>query len=469
MNATTGAAGLDRAAFRDLEGSFRGRLVRPGDPSYRQDRRVWNGSVDRFPALIAHCTGVADVVAVLRFVRRTGLELAVRSGGHSFPGHSVCDDGVVADLSPMKGIRVDPEARTVRVQAGVLLGEMDRETQRFGLAVPSGVVTHTGVAGLTLGGGIGWLMRKYGLTVDQLLSVDLVTADGGLVTAGATRNEELFWGLRGGGGNFGIATEFEFRLHPVGPVVLAGPVVWPMAESARVMHFYRDWIEQVPDGMTTAVIHRRLLPSPDLPRELHGRPVVMVVCCWAGEVDEGERVVRPLRGFGPPLLDLCAPRPFVEHQAMLDPSFPHGHWYYFRSCNVHRLGDRVIDITAAHAPRSTSPLTSFPVFHLGGAVARVGAEETAFDGRDAGHTFSLNATCATERGFAQERQWARAFRTALEPFETGVYVNFLMDEGEDRVREAYGTRKYLRLRALKEHYDPGNLFHLNQNVVPGRH
>ncbi|WCD86222.1 6-hydroxy-D-nicotine oxidase [Streptomyces xanthophaeus] len=454
-------------ATATLGPSFRGRLVRPGDPEYDADRRVWNGSVDRSPALIAHCAGVADVIDAVRFAAASGLPLAVRSGGHSFPGQSVCDDGTVIDLSLMRGIRVDPDARTVRVQAGVLLGELDRETQAFGLAVPSGIVTHTGVAGLTLGGGIGWLMRKYGLTVDQLLSVDLVTADGSWVKASEDENADLFWGVRGGGGNFGIVTEFEFRLQPLGPVVLAGPVIWPMAESARLLRFYREWITAVPDELTTAVVHRKAPQAAYLPPELHGKPVVMVICCYAGPVEEGQEVLRPLRESGPaPLVDLCAPKPFTEHQAMFDPSFPHGRWYYFKSCDVDRLTDEVIDRTAEHAARIVSPLTAFPIFQLGGAIARVAEDATAFGGRSAGHTFNINATTEGPEGFEAERTWARGLWSALAPHHTGVYTNFLMDEGQDRVRQAYGEHKYRRLQELKRRYDPGNLFRLNQNVPP---
>jgi hypothetical protein len=457
---------LDRQAAAALGASFRGELVGPGDPGYEQHRRVWNGSIDRHPGLIARCAGVADVIDAVRFARQAGLVAAVRSGGHSFPGLSVCDDGLLIDLSLMKGVRVDPASRTVRAQAGVRLGELDRETQAFGLAVPAGIVTHTGLAGLTLGGGIGWLMRKFGLTIDQLLSVDLVTADGELLKASATENSDLFWGVRGAGGNFGIVTEFEFRLNPVGPQVLAGPVIWPMEQSAEVLRFYRDWITDVPDELTTVVVHRKAPPLPVLPRELHGRPIVTVICCYAGPLEDGERVVRPLRAFGSPLLDLCASTRFVDHQAMFDASFPEGWWYYFRSCDVATLTDEVIDITADHAQRMRSPLTAFPIFHLGGAVGRVGDDETAFSGRTAGHTFNINATTATRDGFEEEREWSRSFWSALQPHHTGVYVNFLMEEGQQRVSDAYGPAKYDRLRTLKRRYDPDNFFHRNQNIPP---
>jgi FAD/FMN-containing dehydrogenase len=366
----------------------------------------------------------------------------------------------------MKGIRVDPEAGIARAQAGVLLGELDRETQQFGLAVPAGIVTHTGLAGLTLGGGIGWLMRKYGLTIDQLLSVDLVTADGEFVKASENENADLFWGVRGGGGNFGIVTEFEFQLNPLGPEVVAGPIFWPMEDSPRVLRFYRDWIKESPDELTTIVVHRCVPPFPVIPQELHGKPVIVVACCYAGPIEEAEKVLRPMREFGSPILDLCFPKPFVALQSMFDPSFPSGWWYYFRSCDVAELSDGVIGIVAENALRMTSPLTAFPIFQLGGAVARVGEDETAFGGRTSGHTINVNATTATAEGFDEERQWSRNFWKALEPYQTSVYVNFLMEEGEERVRQAYGAEKYARLKALKRKYDPGNFFRLNQNIRP---
>jgi FAD/FMN-containing dehydrogenase len=440
--------------------------VRPADPSYEERRRVWNASVDRSPALIACCIGVDDVVAAVRFARRTGLVAAVRGGGHSFPGQSVCDGGIVIDLRAMAEVDVDPEARVVRVGAGALLGELDRATQAHGLATPAGIVTHTGVAGLTLGGGIGWLMRKHGLTIDQLLSVELVTAGGEVVHASASENADLFWGVRGGGGNFGIVTEFEFRLHELGPV-LAGPIFWRIDESPRVLRFYRDWIADAPDELMTIVIHRKAPPLPYVPAELHGELVVGVVCCWSGALDAGERAIAPLRAFGSPVLDLCEPKPYLEHQAMFDPSFPHGRWYYMRACDVEELTDEVIDITVEHSMRIRSPMTTFPIWQLGGAVARVGDDETAFDGRGAGHTFNITAMTEGPDGFDAEREWARGFWSALEPHHRGVYVNFLMDEGEERIRAAYGAAKWDRLKALKRRYDPDNLFRLNQNIPPG--
>lgn len=466
MSTITERTAIDDAAVDELRASFRGEVVSPADAGYDEHRKIWNGSIDRRPGLIARCAGVADVRAAVQFGREHELTVAVRGGGHSFPGLSVCDDGLLIDLGPMKGTRVDPEARTARAQAGVLLGELDRETQTFGMAVPSGIVTHTGVAGLTLGGGIGWIMRKYGLSIDNLVSVDVVTADGEFVKASENENADLFWGVRGGGGNFGVVTDFEFRLHPLGPQVMAGPVFWPMEDAPEVLRFYRDWIADCPDELMTIVVQRRAPALPVVPPELVGKHVIAVAACYAGPVEDGERVLAPLKRFGNPVLDLSMPKPFLAHQAMFDPSFRRGWWYYVRSCDVGELTDDVIDVVAEHGRRITSPISSIALWQMGGAVARVGEHETAFNGRDAAFTFNINGNSETADGFEAERQWARDYWSALAPYHTSVYVNFLMEEGEERVRQAYGAEKYDRLKALKRTYDPTNFFRLNQNITP---
>ncbi len=448
------------------EASFRGHVVRPGEPDYDVYRKIWNGSIDKRPALIIRCAGVSDVIAAVKFGRASGLPVAVRSGGHSFPGLSVADDALMIDLQPLKGVRVDPEKGTARVQAGVLLGELDRETQAFGLAVPSGIVTHTGVAGLTLGGGIGWIQRKYGLSVDRLVSMDVVTADGEFVKASADENADLFWGLRGGGGNFGIVTEFEFNTVPLGTQVLAGPIFWPMEQSGEVLRFYRDWVAEAPDDLMTIIVHRKAPPLPFVPQELHGKPVVMVIVCWAGDLEEGEKFVKPLREFGNPVADVCMVKPYLTHQAMLDPSFVPQRWYYFKSCDVAELNDEIIDITVDRASQIESPLTSFPIWQMGGAVSHVGDDETPFGGRRAGFTYNIGCCTETEEGFAHERDWVRSFWSALEPWHQTVYVNFLENEGEERIRSAYGAEKYDRLKTLKRKYDPDNFFRINQNIPP---
>jgi hypothetical protein len=457
---------IDRHGIEEFASSFRGQLVRPGDGSYEQHRRVWNGSIDRHPALIARCGGVADVIAAVRFAKAHGLLVAVRGGGHSFPGYSVCDGGMVIDLSALKGIRVDPVARTVRAQAGVLLGELDGETQTFGLVVPAGFVSHTGLAGLTLGGGIGFTMRTFGLTIDNLLSVDLITAQAEFVRANEQENADLFWGVRGGGGNFGIVTEFEFKLQTLGPQVVAGPIFWRMDDARDVLRFYRDWIAGCPDELMTLVVERKAPPLPGMPPDLVGQHVIAVVCVYAGSVDDGEKVIHPLKKFRPPALDLCAPQPYLRFQQMFNPSFQAGWWYYFRSCDVAELNDEIIDVMVQYGRQIESPISSVGLWQMGGAVSRVGEDETAFNGRNASHTFNINGNTSTAEGFEEEREWARGLWTALEPHHTSVYVNFLMDEGQERIRQAYGPAKYDRLQALKQKYDPDNFFRLNQNIPP---
>lgn len=457
---------LDRAALGDLARVFRGELIDSEHPGYEQQRRVWNGSIDRRPALIARCANTDDVRSAIHFASRNGLLVAVRGGGHSFPGLSVADGAVLVDLRLMNAIEVDPDGRTVRVQAGALLGELDQATQAHGLAVPAGIVTHTGVAGLTLGGGIGWLQRKYGLTIDNLLAVDVVTAAGDLLHASEDENADLFWGVRGGGGNFGIVTDFTFRAHRLGPEVFAGAVFWPIAQAVAVLRFVRDWLADCPDELMTIGVTRRAPALPAVPPELVGEPVVALAACYAGSVDEGERVLRPLRKFGAPVLDMCAPKPFVAHQQMFDPSFEPGWWYYVKACDVAGLSDEVIDIVADYGRRIISPISSIALWQMGGAVARVPDDATAFHGRHAGFTFNINGNSHTVDGFEEERQWARDYWDALAPHHTSVYVNFLMEEGEERVRQAYGSAKYDRLKALKRKYDPDNLFRYNQNIRP---
>jgi hypothetical protein len=458
---------IDATALDTLKQSFGGELLRPGDPSYDLHRRVWNGSIDRHPALIARCAGVPDVIASLALARRMSLPVAVRGGGHSFPGLSVCDGGVVIDLGLMKLIKVNPDECTVRAQAGVVLGELDRATQAFGLAVPTGSVTHTGIAGLTLGGGFGWLMRKYGLTIDQLLSVELVTADGQVVRASETLNSDLFWGVRGGGGNFGIVTEFTYRLHQVGPTVLSGLLLWPLDEGPRVTRFYRDWADSAPDELTTALVLRRAPPLGLIPQALHGQPVVGVACCWIGPIERGEEVLEPMRRFASHrIVDLIAPRPFVEHQAMLDASFPPGIWIYSKATDVQALSEGVLDVLLDYAARAVSPRSGIIAWQLGGAVARVGETETPFGSRSSGYLVDILGATDSADGFAEEREWAREGWAALTPYHAGVYVNWLMEEGESRVRQAYGERRYARLQELKRRYDPENVFRLNQNIDP---
>jgi FAD/FMN-containing dehydrogenase len=359
-------------------------------------------------------------------------------------------------------------ARTARAEAGVLWGELDRETQLHGLATVGGIVTHTGIAGLTLGGGLGWLMRKHGATVDNLLSVDLVTADGEILTASEDENPDLFWGVRGGGGNFGIVTSFEYRLHPIGPIVLAGPVFHSLEDAPAVLRRYREFIAAAPDELTTIFELSVAPPAPFLPEEVHRKQIVMVGACYAGSPDEGAEVVRPLKQLGRPIVDLLEPKPYTALQSMFDPMVPHGWHRYWKSVELPPLTDAAIDTLVEHAPAVTSPKSYCIVFQLGGALARVGEDETAFSQRDAAHNVNINAVW-TEDDPDGERHiaWARDFFDAMQPHAGGrVYVNFLGEEGGNRVRQAYGARNYERLVELKRAYDPTNFFRLNQNIEP---
>ena len=468
---TTETATSDRAASSELErlrDCFNGAVIGPGDDSYDEARSIWNGAIDRRPAGIAQCAGVADVVAAVRYARERDLLVAVRSGGHGVGGHALCDGGLVIDLSPMRGIRVDPAARTARAEAGVLWGELDRETQLFGLATVGGIVTHTGIAGLTLGGGIGWLMRKYGATVDNLLSVDLVTADGELVTASDEHNPDLFWGVRGAGGNFGIVTSFEYRLHAVGPIVLAGPIFHPLHDAREVLRFYREFAATAPDELTTIFELGVAQPLPFLPEDVHGKPIVMVGACYAGPPEDGARVVRPLKELGNPIADLLEPKPYLALQSMFDPFVPHGWHRYWKSVELPPLTDSAIDTLIDHTSRITSPRSYTIVFQLGGALARVAEDATAYPQRDAAFNVNVNAVWTEDDLDAHGHiAWARDFFDAMQPHARDrVYVNFLGDEGPERVRQAYGTEKYDRLVELKRKYDPTNFFRLNQNVPP---
>ncbi len=456
------------ATIEQLATRMRGETFAPGDNGYDQARRIWNGDIDRRPATIARCQGVADVVAAVQHARENDLPIAVRGGGHAIAGHALCDDGVVVDLSAMRGARVDPLGRTVRAEGGCLWSDVDRETQMFGLAVTGGIVSHTGVGGLTLGGGIGWLMRKAGLSIDNLRSVDVVTVDGEVLVASRDQNAELFWGLRGGGGNFGIVTSFEFDLHPVGPTVLAGMVVHEMDAAPEVLGFLREFAADAPDEVGILANLRLAPPLPIIPEHLHGRPIVALVACYAGPVADAERALRPLREFGPPILDTIAPKPYVAHQQMFDPALPHGRCYYWRARRLPPLTADIIEVIAKHAAMVTSPFATIPIFTLGRAVARVDENETAYPNRDAAH--DINILTAWQPGDPDRDrhvEWVRTFWSALEDASQGVYPNFLSDEPRERVMAAYGPTRYARLVTLKQRYDPDNVLRFNQNIQPG--
>ena len=461
----TAGNAVDEASVDALRTDLRGPLLRYGDEGYDAARAIWNGMIDKRPGLIAQCTGVADVMAAVRFGREHDLLVAVKGGGHSVAGTALCDDGLVIDLSGIRGVHVDPVGRTARVQPGATLGDVDRETQAFGLAVPAGIVTTTGVAGLTLGGGFGWLSPKLGLTCDNLISADVVTADGELVTTSEDENSDLFWGIRGGGGNFGVVTSFNYDVHPVGPTVLAGAVVHRMADAERLLKYHRDWVAAAPPELCTIFALRWAPPVPFLPPEVHGKPIAAFFVCYQGPIDEGERVLSDLRKFGDPLADVVMPKPFMAHQSMLDAVQPPGRNYYWKSEDLPELADGAIDVIVEHANAITSPHTIVPLFQLGGAVAEVDENATAYSHRTA--AYAVNCNASWEDGDpAPHVEWARDFSQALEPHSMGVYVNFLGDEGEERARAAYGPEKYARLVDLKDRYDPTNFFRVNQNIKP---
>lgn len=430
-------------------------------------RRVWNGVIDRHPALIARCLTIADIQAAIRFARHQELRIAIRGGGHGVAGTAVCDDGVVVDCSLMKAVDLDPIARVASVSSGALWGEVDGVTQTHGLAVPGGIVTHTGVAGLTLGGGIGWLMRRYGLTCDSLVGAEVVTADGRALSASESQNADLLWGLRGGGGNFGVVARFVFRLHAVGPSVFAGLLLHPAERVNEVLRFYRNFAETAPDEVTTIVSFRRVPPLSLFPSNLHGRPVVSIGVLHAGSFHEAEPVLAPLRAFGPPLLDLVRPTRYVAHQAMLDASVPHGLHYYWKTHYLSALSDGAIGEIAHRAWAMPSPRSFTIMFHMGGAVSRVKAGETAFAGRDAAFALNINSVWGSAEPAEPQIAWARALWQALGPHASGrAYINFLDEPIAERVRQTYGLVLYERLAALKRRYDPENVFRLNQNVLP---
>src|SRR5215468_11151773 len=471
MSPSTRGGTMTAPATTQIPG-FRGEVIAPGHDRYDDARAVWNGAVDRRPRLIARCSGNADVAAVVRFARAYDAEIAVRGGGHNVAGTAVCDDGVVIDLSAMRAVCVDPVGRIAHVQGGALWGDVDRETQAHGLAMTGGIVGHTGVGGLSLGGGIGWLMRKHGLTVDHLVGAEVVTAAGGIIRASADDHPDLFWALRGGGGNFGVVSSFRFALHPVGPTVMAGPVFWSAENTTDVLSFYREFVADAPDELGNIIRLGTIPPLPGIREELYFQPAIAVASCYAGSVEDGERAVRALREFGNPLVDLVGSKLYVDHQSCIDDTVPHGWHYYWKATDLTGLSDDVIDVVAARAYRASSPRSYAAMFHMGGAVARTPRDATAFPHREVAHNIIIDAAWLPDRDdsvAAAETAWAREFLDALQPHRAGVYVNFLdSDDDTGRVREAYGDDTYGRLAEVKAKYDPENVFHHNKNIQPGK-
>lgn len=457
-----------KASVETLAPHFSGELIDRDHPSYDTARQVWNGEIQRRPGLIARARGAADVAAAIRFAREHDLPASVRGGGHAVAGHAVLDDGIVIDLSAMTGTRVNPAERTIQAEGGSLQSDVDREAQLFGLAATGGFVSHTGVAGLTLGGGIGHLMRKFGLSIDALRECDVVTADGEFVTANAEENADLFWGLRGGGGNFGVVTNFTFDLQPLGPTILAGLIAWPAAQAPTVLAFLRDFIADAPDELGLMANLRLAPPLPVFPTEVHGTPIVGLIVTWAGDIAAGEEHLRPLRALGTPLVDAIAQKPYVAHQKMLDPAVPHGRHYYWKSHRLGPLTDDVIDIICRHLGTISSPLSSVPIFSFGGAMARVPDDATAFPHRDAAHDINIVGSWLPEQAGDADRHraWVRGFFDDLAPHSRGVYVNFTSDDAQSRVGEAYNDAQRERLGRLKAAYDPTNFFSRNANIAP---
>jgi FAD binding domain/Berberine and berberine like len=461
---------LEEEGIQELAANFRGELIRPEDDGrYDAARAVYNAMIDRRPALIARCTGVADVISAVNFARENKVVVAVRGGGHSVPGYGVCEGGIVIDLSPMKGIWVDPEARTARAQAGLTWGEFDRETQQFRLATTGGRVTHTGISGLTLGSGSGWLERKYGLTCDNVLSAEVVTASGEYLKASESENEDLFWGLRGGGGNFGVVTSFEYRLHPVGPIILGGMLLHPFERAGELLRFWRDYLEDAPDELGGAPAFLTAPPAPFVPDHMKGQLVAGLIVCYAGSPARGGEVVRPLKELGPPEVDLVQPMPYTAVQTLVDPANPPGRRNYWKAENMGGLSDEAIDTLVEGAAAMPTPFSVILLEPKGRAIGRVGEDEMAIGGRDAAHTVYAFAMWEDPSETDAHVGWARGFIEAMGPYTIpGVSLNFTMDQDENRVRSFFRGGKYERLATLKERYDPANLFRLNQNIKPGQ-
>jgi FAD/FMN-containing dehydrogenase len=461
------SASLSSEALGALAGGLRGALCLPGEPGYDEARTLWNAMIDKRPAAVVRAAGASDVIQTVRLAAQHGLLLSVRGGGHNIAGNAVCEGGLMLDLSRMVSVRVNPQTRTARVEPGAKLSDLDKETQAFGLATPIGINSTTGVAGLTLGGGFGWLSRKYGLTVDNLLSADVVTAAGELVHTSETAHPDLFWAIRGGGGNFGVVTSFEFRLHPVGPQVIAGLIVHPISAAKEVLREYRHLVSEAPDDLTCWVVLRKAPPLPFLPPEVHGTEVLILALCHSGDLAAGERAAAPFKAIGKPIADVVGPHPFTGWQAAFDPLLTPGERNYWKSHDFVELADGAIDVILNAIKGLPSPQCEVFIGNLGGAVNRVPAAATAYPHRDVNFIMNVHTRWSSPSEDQRCIAWARGFFDAAAPFATGgVYVNFMPDDEVQRVRSgAYGPN-YDRLAKVKAKYDPRNLFRMNQNVAP---
>ena len=470
MTATTQSKArrvLGEATVGELQASVRGDVVRPGDANYDEARAIWNGSHDKYPALIIKASGTADVIKAIEFVCSQDLPLAVRGGAHSIAGFSTVDDGVVIDLSAMTAVTVDPVHRRAYVQGGATWAHVDHETQAFGLAVTGGLVSSTGVGGFTLGGGVGWLLRKHGLASDNLVGADVVTADGRLVHASAEDNAELFRALKGGGGNFGIVTSFEFELHPVGPTVMAGLLFFPPESARDVLTGWRKLTESMPDELTSLVNLTTAPPVPFLPEAVHGKPIVAVGLMYSGSLDSAEKAVGPLRTLAQPIFDMVGPVPYVAMQQALDPLWERGAHNYFTSALIDTLPDSAVDALISQWLRKPTVQSELHIHHAGGAMARVPESETSFGHRGAAYIVNLIVRAPDGGGFGRHVDWARAARTEIAAYgPDAMYVNFTGETDPDKVRASYPPATYARLVEAKKRFDPTNLFRLNQNISP---
>ncbi len=467
-------AGLsgDRVAVSDIQvnqlaSNLRGQLLREGDTGYDEARTIWNAMIDRRPALIARCAGAGDVKHAVNFARQNGLVLSVRGGGHNIAGSAVCDQGLMIDLSLMKSVQVDPKKRTAQVEPGVTLGEFDQQAQLHGLATPLGINSTTGVAGLTLGGGFGWLTRKYGLTVDNLLSADVITADGDLRRASASENADLFWGIRGGGGNFGVVTRFEYQLHPVGPEVFAGLLVYPHDQAKSVLRGYRKFTKQAPHDLTVWVVLRKAPPLPFLPENIHGKEVLVLPVFFLGDAEAGEKAIRPLEELAPLVGKHVGSMPYTVFQQAFDPLLTPGARNYWKSHDFDELNDEAIDKTVEYSGKLPSPHTEIFIGQIGGKMNTVPKDATAYPHRNVNYVMNVHGRWEDPADDQRCISWAREFFQAVAPHSLGsVYVNFMTADEQDRVEAAYG-KNYDRLVGLKQKYDPSNLFCRNQNIKPG--
>lgn len=462
-----GTVALSPEALQSFRADFRGPVLTPGDAAYDESRAIWNAMIDRHPGLIARCTGTVDVVQAVRFARRHGLLISVRGGGHNIAGLAVCDGGLMIDLSLLRGVWVDPLRRTVRAQAGCTLADVDRETQIHGLAAVLGFVSTTGIAGLTVGGGFGYLTRRHGWTCDTLLSMDVVTADGTVLHVSANDDADLFWALRGGGGNFGIVTSFEYRLFPVGPDIMGGAIAWRGEDARSVLEAYRQLGAVAPRELTSVAILRIAPPAPWLPKEVHGKPIAAIFVCHVGHAGAAEAALAPLRKHGDPVADIVAWRPYTQMQSLLDATQPKGRRYYWKSHYLPSVGPDLVELAIEHAKRMPSPHSAIVLFQVQGALGDLPAGHSPAGNRDAADVLNITSTWERPEDDTANLKWARDCFEATRPFSTGgTYVNFLTeDEGADRIEAAYGRTNLERLSVLKRRYDPASFFRHTKSVT----